>query len=215
MAAAAPGVSGIRRIYPSVEALQEALTYGMKIKCGTRVAKIGKDRVVQGEQFDTVVVASEASAVKHILSDAPAVFERISYQPSCIVLHTDASVMPSSRSEWRALNVKSTTDDEQMSQLTVWLNKYYPELDFAMDTFETWNPHTAVPPSSVLGEVHFWRSLHGQDSNTILEDIAALQGRDGIYFAGSYAVAGMGLLEEGVQSGQVVAEQILASRRAA
>lgn len=51
-------------------------------------------------------------------------FSRVLYQPSHIVLHRDASLMPANRADWKALNV-CQRDESDMCMLTVWM-KYAP-----------------------------------------------------------------------------------------
>jgi len=198
--------STICRIEPCSEALQTALLYGSRVRCNTSVAKIDKDLVVAGESFDAVVVATEATAVKHVVRDASPVFDRIKYQPSRIVLHSDPALMPPRRCDWKALNVRRAKGQE-MCELTVWLNVYYPKLLFPSEIFQTWNPHRQ--PASILQEVHFNRAVHSEASPAIQKEIAELQGKGGVYYAGAYCMEGMGLLEQALLSGERAAELIL------
>ena len=43
--------------------------------------------------------------------------------------------------------------------------------------------------------------MHTADTPRLLRDIEAVQGTDGIYYAGAYCVYGMGLLEQAAVSG--------------
>ena len=52
------------RVKPSMEALEFALRYGIKVVYDTRVCGVGSGRVIRGEQFDAIVLATEASAIK-------------------------------------------------------------------------------------------------------------------------------------------------------
>ena len=99
---------------------------------------------------------------------------------------------------WSTLNVERQPSSE-MSQLTVWLNQYYPAVRFARPTFETWNPLRT--PEHVQKQVYFQRTVHTKDTPRLLRDIEAVQGTDGIYYAGAYCVYGMGLLEQAAVSG--------------
>ena len=180
----------------------------------TRVERIDESLVVNGEAYDYVVVATEASAVKHVLHESisPQVFSRVKYHPSSIYLHTDPTLMPSSRSDWRAFNI-CQENDKDMCMLTAWLNEYYPEANFPVDVFETWNPHHE--PENVLKVCHFLRVCHTKDTAEILSEIEQLQGKYGIYYAGAYSIGGMGLLEQAARSGRKVSEMILGSNKGA
>ena len=84
--------------------------------------------------------------------------------------------------------------------MTVWLNAFYPELKFEGDVFETWAPRT--PPSHVIREVALPLVVQTVDQHKLHAGIAALQGRNGIYFAGAHVVPGMGLLEQAPRGGR-------------
>jgi hypothetical protein len=94
-----------------------------------------------------------------------------------------------------------------MSQLTVWLNQFYPGVPFARPTFETWNP--LRPPEHAQKQVYFQRAVHTADTPRVLAAIEATQGKDGIYYAGAYCVYGMGLLEQAAVSGAAAARRVL------
>jgi hypothetical protein len=65
---------------------------------------------------------------------------------------------------------------------------------FNQNVPQTWNPHTR--PTNIIKECFFQRVVHTSDTPNILADIKNIQGRNGIYYAGAYAVDGMGLLEQ-------------------
>ena len=87
------------RIHPSMKALEYALSYGCRLKFNSRVSDLDERLVIDGEKFEYVVIATEASAVKYILSSdaAPSVFAEVKYQKSSIVLHSDPKLMPKSK----------------------------------------------------------------------------------------------------------------------
>lgn len=209
---------GIVRVAPSIDQLRLALAYGSKLVCNTPISDLGADRVINGIPYDVVVVATEALAVHKVLSAAPSVFSRVRYEPSSIVLHCDKSLMPQQRRDWRALNV-CRTKDQAHSSLTVWLNRYYPEARFKNDYFQTWGPHKQPASCGTAKlvdkeadgdyQVHFNRVVHTKDTPAINREIADLQGRGDIFYAGSYAIHGMGLLEQAAKSGQLTAKLIL------
>ena len=213
---------GIVRVDPSIDALQLALAHGSTLRCATAVSGVeidaggsaargGGDGVeVAGERFDALIVATEASAVRKVLRGAAPVFDEVAYQPSSIVLHCDASLMPQRRADWRALNVAQKPGaGAGMSQLTVWLNAYYPECEFGRDTFETWNCLHAPREESVIKTAHFKRVVHTVETPRLLREIEAEQGVGRVWYAGSYACTGMGLLEQAAVSGRRAAAGVL------
>lgn len=65
-----------------------------------------------------------------------------------------------------------------------------------------------------MKEAHFLRVVHTKDLPQLLKQIQDLQGKDGMYFVGSYCADGMGLLEQAANSAKVVAEGILSEASA-
>lgn len=201
----------ICRVEPNVRALQAALCYGTDVRCNTPVLQIdlsANELMVNGERFDKVVVATEASAVHKVLKNADPVFQKVAYHPSSICLHTDESLMPPNKADWRALNVCQDKEQE-MCMLTCWLNVYYPEANFPHNIFQTWNCFKKPQGDKLLKEVYFTRVVHTAATPGIVERIKSLQGNNNVFYAGSYCVYGMGLLEQAVESAETVVDAIL------
>lgn len=70
----------------------------------------------------------------------------------------------------------------------------------------SWNP--LQPPSRVQRDYSFTRVAMSAKTPGILRRIERLQGQDGIYYAGSYASYGMGLLEQAAIAGKLAAKKI-------
>ena len=121
------------RIYPSVDRLRIALGYGTTLNLSSKVDRIGSSKVINGVEYDAVVIATEASSVNHILEAPREVFDEIKYEFSTAAVHCDPRLMPHNRADWRTLNVAHETANS-MAMITVWLNAYYPESHFPEDT---------------------------------------------------------------------------------
>ena len=193
------------RIYPSVDRLRIALSYGTTLNLGSKVDRVGSSKVINGVEYDAVVIATEASAVNRILESPHEVFDEVKYEFSTATVHCDPRLMPPARKDWRTLNVAHETANS-MSMITVWLNAYYPESHFPEDTFMSWNP--LQPPSRVQRDYSFTRVAMSAKTPGNLRRIEKLQGQDGIYYAGSYASYGMGLLEQAAAAGKLAAKKI-------
>ena len=76
------------------------------------------------------------------------------------------------------------------SMLTFWLNKFYPESNFDGDVFQTWAPTHAPRPDLTIKRSDFERVVHTGDVRQFVSEIERLQGKDGLYYAGSYCVYG-------------------------
>ena len=211
----------VSRVTPSIGALERALAFGCDVRLG-RAAVVEGDRTIDGVAYDAVIIATPPGCTRAVL---PAmndrarcaalrldVFNEFATETRSLIIHRDASLMPSKREDWRSLNVTCASDNEAAS-LTVWLNAFYPELKFDGDVFETWAPRT--PPSHVIREVALPRVVQTVDQHKLHAGIAALQGRNGIYFAGAHVVPGMGLLEQACAAGDAAADGVIRSLRAA
>mmetsp|Transcript_13745 Transcript_13745/g.35588 ORF Transcript_13745/g.35588 Transcript_13745/m.35588 type:complete len:911 (+) Transcript_13745:68-2800(+) len=206
---------GINRLSPCNKAFQDALIKGINIKVDTPVNEVGEDRTVCGKKYDAVVIATEAGAVSKVLKGKPwaPIFDEFKYHYSNIILHRDPALMPARQEEWRMLNV-GLSEKEPSSMLSVWMNAYYGEIGgdplgpFKTNIFQTWNPHMKPKEDSIIKQFHFTRVVHTAESPRLLRRIAELQGTDGIYFAGAYAVHGMGLLEQAATSALMAVELV-------
>jgi predicted NAD/FAD-binding protein len=94
-------------------------------------------------------------------------------------------------------------------QLTFWLNKYYQDIDFDGDVFQTWAPVEPPNEELVIKKFELSRVIHTSSSKEMVKAVQAAQGKNKIYYAGSYAVYGMGLLEQAAKSGRIAAELAL------
>ena len=203
----------VSRITPSIGALERALAFGCDIRLGRAVVVEG-ERCIDGVAYDAVIVATPPGCTRAVLAssmDDLAVFDHFATETRSLIIHRDASLMPLRREDWRSLNVTCASDNDAAS-LTVWLNAFYPELKFDGDIFETWAPRT--PPSHVIREVSLPRVVQTVDQHKLHAGIAALQGRNGIYFAGAHVVPGMGLLEQACAAGDAAADGVVRSLRA-
>eukprot|EP00931_Biecheleriopsis_adriatica_P117666 TRINITY_DN93167_c0_g1_i1.p1 TRINITY_DN93167_c0_g1~~TRINITY_DN93167_c0_g1_i1.p1 ORF type:complete len:978 (+),score=135.61 TRINITY_DN93167_c0_g1_i1:175-2934(+) len=196
------------RVFPSVRCLQETLLLGRSIRTDCPAPPFEKAKVIDGEEFDIVVVATEANAVSKVVPrDWTRFFDDFQYHPSHVFVHRDTSLMPENRADWRALNVCDDTKGEAC-QITVWVNAYYDGIDLGGDVFETVNPRHLPKPELVIRECHLQRVVHTASSADLQARIAAIQGREGFYFCGAYAVEGLGLLEQALYSAQQAAAAV-------
>ena len=110
------------------------------------------------------------------------------------MLHTDKSFMPANKGDWLPLNVEQQPtggvedllSSPGMSQLTVWLNEYYPDVRFPDETFQTWNPSALHAGRSTgaapRGSLHEGRStgvaprgpLHGGVADLFYTDVRSI-----------------------------------------
>lgn len=196
------------RIDPSVKALEDALLAGKCIKTDFKVPAFGEERRIDDQDFDAVVIATEANVVSKILPRTwTSVFDEFRYHPSHVFVHRDPSFMPPNREDWRAVNVRDDTGGTAC-QISVWVNAYYGCDGLGGDIFETVNPTHTPKDELIVREVHLQRVVHTVKSAKLQQNIAEIQGREGYYFCGAYSVPGMGLLEQACHSAQLAVDAV-------
>merc|ERR1719446_577752 len=100
--------------------------------------------------------------------------------------------MPPRKEDWRALNICNDARGEAC-QITVWVNEYYENVDLGGDVFESVNPSIIPPDHLIIRDCKLQRVVHTGASAGLQAEIAEMQGREGFYFCGAYAVPGLGL----------------------
>ena len=202
------GGGQVVRVVPSIKALEQVLLYGVDMKCGARVTGVDERKVIDGVSYDAVIIATEACAVPKVLRNGPKVFSKIKYHPSTIYLHKDESFMPPNKKDWRCWNVELKSGSDE-PQLTFWLNEFYPDSKFSTNVFQTWAPLRTPKSELIVKKYDFQRVVHTSATREMVSEIESEQGKGRIYYAGSYCVYGMGLLEQALISGRKTAEDVL------
>ena len=159
--------------------------------------------------FDAVVMACHSDQSLALLQDADAeeraVLSNVRYAPNTAWLHTDASVMPVRQSAWCAWNYyrAAGADRSQPVAVTYWLNRLQP-LPFTTPVFVTLNPPQPIAADKVLQRFEYDHPQLDAAAWQAQQRVAALQGRNHVYFAGAWT--GYGFHEDGLKSGIRVAK---------
>ena len=114
--------------------------------------------------------------------------------------------MPKRRRAWAAWNYvsgASTTGTDPVA-VTYWLNRLQGFV--GGDVFVSINPLAEPPSEHVIARFSYDHPLYDADSFEAQSKLASLQGRGGIWFAGSYF--GYGFHEDAVASGLNAAEAL-------
>jgi len=198
----------IVRVAPNNSALQEALLRGKQLKLDSPVQPFNKSRLINGEAYDVVIVATDAPAAGWLLGgEVQEMVKEIKVQKSRIVVHRDASLMPPSKEDWRTFNVREDGPNGSC-QLTVWLNKFWGRDDLEEDIFESWNPVATPAAELLIQDLKLDRPVYTPAMREVWPRIEAWQGTDGFYLAGAYCLEGMSLLEQACQSAYIAVEAV-------
>ncbi len=198
-------VKGIGRVV--CDAGVEALTHD-----GQAVHVHRQGRVV--ERFDHAVLATQANqALALWRTPTPAMADTLAafrYRPLDVVMHRDPLLMPALRRDWSPVNARICTDQDR-PESTIWVNAVQPALRRARPVFQTVHPHRQPREDLVISRAHFERPLVDALSQRALLRLQALQTDHSsrrVWLCGSYADAGVPLLESAVRSAYAVASSL-------
>lgn len=163
------------------------------------------------ETFDRVVVAAHADEAFRMLEDPSEEETRLlspwRYASNRVILHTDASLLPSrarARASWNYIREAGSGQGEPIT-VTYFMNRLQH-----LKTHETWcvtlNPAKEIPVSSVHRELLYDHPLFTFESVATQEGLKALNGKRDTYFCGSYF--GYGFHEDAVRSAVDVASEL-------
>lgn len=204
-------VVGGSRTY--VEALTHRFRDGIRLAKGVTAIRRHQDgaEVRDGgghaDHFDDVVIATHADQALALL-EAPTAQEQsllgaFRYSQNRAVLHGDPVLMPQRKAAWASWNYIGGRGTRETPTVTYWMNALQ-QLPTAQNLFVTLNP--LAEPKQVLHEEHYDHPIFDAAAMSAQRRLWSLQGRDRLWFCGSYF--GAGFHEDGLQSGLAVAEAL-------
>jgi uncharacterized protein len=197
------------------------LVEGLDARLATPVENIVRDAAGvhvrsrgQSERFDALVLAVHSDQALRLLAQ-PTLQERdvlgaLRYQPNRAVLHTDATVLPGRRTAWAAWNYERAPDAGSEASsvcLHYWLNRLQP-LPFAQPVLVSLNPVRAIDPARVLAEFDYEHPVFDLAAIGAQRRVPQLQGVLRTWYCGAWT--GYGFHEDGLQSGHLAADLLLA-----
>jgi uncharacterized protein len=212
----------VRRACGGAAAVQQRLLAGIgHTHCGAVIEAVWRDEhsawlQLQGQPpqpFDHVVLAAQANQSRRLLRAASApeaqMLDGFDYTPVQVVTHTDTRFMPQRRRDWSPVNLRVLSSHE-VPQSTIWVNAVMPTPAAAADVFQTVQPHHDVNAAMLISQARFERPVVNERSQQALQSLQTLHGEPGrrLWFCGSYAQAGIPLLESAVRSAVVVAARL-------
>ncbi|GAB4118315.1 MAG: NAD(P)-binding protein [Rubrivivax sp.] len=211
----------VRRALHGADGVEAALRAGIPaLRCAAPVARVraGADGVgltlADGTEHrhDHAVLATQANQALALLDgaadDERRVLGAFRYQPVEVVTHTDAALMPPDRGDWSPVHL-FVDPARPAPESTIWVNAVQPALRGRPDLFQTVHPQRAPRPGTVVGHATFERPMVTADTAAALAGLQALHAQPGrrVWFCGSYAQAGIPLLEGAVGSAAAVARR--------
>jgi uncharacterized protein len=182
----------------------------------TGAAQVLVQNAAGEDAFDHVVFATQANQALALLADAApdeaAALSAFRYRGLEVLMHSDATLMPKRRADWSPVNARVCAEHEQ-PESTIWINRVQPGLRQAAPLFQTVMPQRSPRDDCILGHARFERPLVGAGSAAALASLQQLHAQPGrrVWWCGSYAEAGVPLLESAVRSALMVAARLEAS----
>jgi uncharacterized protein len=171
------------------------------------------------EHFDDVILACHSDQALALLGAEATQAERevlgaIGYHRNRAVLHTDTQLLPPLRKAWAAWNYErsapahsAASNDEAGVCLHYLINRLQP-LPWQQEVIVSLNPLREPRPGTVLQEIDVAHPVFDQAAIEAQRRLPHIQGVQGVWFCGAWT--GYGFHEDGLRSGQTVAEQWLA-----
>ncbi len=175
---------------------------------------IVRTRAGTKERYDAALLACHADDAVSIVSNVEPgtrrMLSQFHYQRNVAVLHTDPSLMPQRRrlwSSWNYLGRRNDIDEQGAEDISVtyWMNRLQP-LATKTGYFVTLNPFHPISSERIAGRFVYHHPVYDAAALSAQRDLWTLQGRNRLWFAGSYF--GYGFHEDGLQSGLAAAEDL-------
>ena len=151
--------------------------------------------------YDKVVLASHADESLKIISDISdkekEILSNFKYKPNKAVIHSDESVMPKNKNAWCSWNSSLSSDNNENSSVTYWLNQLQ-NLKIDKNIFLTINPFYEIDQNKVFNEISFTHPYYDENALQNQTNLKSIQNVNNTLFAGSYF--GYGFHEDGIKS---------------
>jgi predicted NAD/FAD-binding protein len=190
-----------------------------RIQCGNPVQSVRetesgmavRDASGRIHTFDQVVIATHADTALGMLEAPSRLQQRLlscfPYAANTITLHTDSSVMPTSRRAWASWNYRLDPDPRGPRASThYWMNRLQ-HLPSKIDYFVSVNEPGVVDRGKVLREFTFDHPMFDKRAVDAQFELPLLNENGKIYYCGSYFR--YGFHEDGLMSGYAAADRLL------
>tara|TARA_B100000029_G_scaffold511304_1_gene604972 strand:+ start:2142 stop:3389 length:1248 start_codon:yes stop_codon:yes gene_type:complete len=160
------------------------------------------------KSYDNVICAchaDEASNItKKINPEASNLLQKFKYTKNKIYLHSDEKLMPNNKKIWSSWNYLSISKNKKIySFFTYWMNKLQ-NIDKNYPFFLTLNP--PIKPKKIFYKTIYTHPIFTKESMEIPNKIDKIQGKNGVWFCGSYF--SYGFHEDAINSSIKVAKLI-------
>ena len=171
--------------------------------------------------FDEVIMACHSDQtldlVHGINQQARNILAAIPYQKNRAILHTDIRFLPEAKRCWAAWNYTAKSGDlpnvKQHVSVNYLINRLQPLPRQLQDTqiIVSLNPSEEPDPKLVRQEIHYSHPVFDMSAIQAQKELPLIQGSSSIWYCGAWT--GFGFHEDGLRSGELVAEALIESVR--
>ena len=154
------------------------------------------------EEFDKVIIATHANEAYTITGEE--ILKNFQYSQNTAILHNYSNLMPKNKKKWSSWNY--TSDKSNNLCLTYWMNNLQP-IPNQYPTFVTLNPNQPIPPENIFYQTTYSHPIFNFKSQQIQQEISSIQGKNGIYYIGSYLT--YGFHEDGILSSYNICQKLV------
>ena len=171
--------------------------------------------------FDEVVMACHSDQTLELVhgidQQARNILAAIPYQKNRAILHTDSNFLPDVKRCWAAWNYTAKAgaapSSKQHVSVNYLINRLQPLPDALKDTqiIVSLNPSSEPNPKLVHQEIHYSHPIFDMGAIQAQKELPLIQGASSIWYCGAWT--GFGFHEDGLRSGELVAEALIESIR--
>ena len=171
--------------------------------------------------FDEVIMACHSDQtidlVHGIDQQSRNILASVPYQKNRAILHTDIRFLPDAKRCWAAWNYTAKsgakTNTKQHVSVNYLINRLQPlpaQLQ-ATQIIVSLNPSEEPDPKFVHQEIHYSHPVFDMSAIQAQKELPLIQGTSSIWYCGAWT--GFGFHEDGLRSGELVAEALIESIR--
>ena len=171
--------------------------------------------------FDEVVMACHSDQTLELVhgidQQARNILAAIPYQKNRAILHTDSNFLPDVKRCWAAWNYTAKAgaapSSKQHVSVNYLINRLQPLPDALKDTqiIVSLNPSSEPNPKLVHQEIHYSHPIFDMGAIQAQKELPLIQGASSIWYCGAWT--GFGFHEDGLRSGELLAEALIESIR--
>ena len=216
----------VKRLVSALEKNQVAIKRDSVLRVNTSQDESAQVEVISSAGsawFDEVVMACHSDQalelVHGIEQQARNILAAIPYQKNRAILHTDTNFLPEAKRCWAAWNYTAKSgaapSSKQHVSVNYLINRLQP-LPAKLNNTQiivSLNPSSEPDPKLVHQEIHYSHPIFDMGAIQAQKELPLIQGNSSIWYCGAWT--GFGFHEDGLRSGELVAEALIESIRPA